>query len=103
MPITLTARTRLLFIGDSLTDCGWKTDPEQLGAGYVRLVRDWLLAASPATAPLVLNRGISGNKIPDLQQRWKSDVLDLAPDVLSVFIGINDVWHSFTPGREGCD
>jgi lysophospholipase L1-like esterase len=99
--IPFTASTRLLFIGDSITDADWRKDPEQLGKGYVRLVRDWLFARDPAAAPLVLNRGISGNKIPDLQKRWDRDVIDLHPDVLSIKIGINDVWHSFAPGREG--
>jgi lysophospholipase L1-like esterase len=99
--ITFTTKTKLLFIGDSITDCGRREDNEALGNGYVRLVRDSLLAASPATAPTVINRGISGNKITDLQKRWQRDVLDLSPDVLSIYIGINDVWHGLFPGREG--
>ena len=98
-----TATTKLLFIGDSITDCGRREDRDEIGSGYVRLIRDYLLASSPATAPLVINRGISGNKMPDLQKRWQRDVLDLSPDVLSIYIGINDVWHGLIPDRAGCD
>jgi lysophospholipase L1-like esterase len=103
MAINIDASTRVLFIGDSITDCDRNADPELLGNGYVRLVRDYLAAKNPAKAPIVINRGISGNKIPDLQKRWRPDVLDVKPDVLSIFIGINDVWHSFKPDRVGCD
>jgi lysophospholipase L1-like esterase len=99
--IPLTRATRLLFIGDSITDCDRRSDPEHVGHGYARLVRDHLCAATPKDAPLVINRGISGNKITDLQKRWQRDVIDERPDVLSIFIGINDVWHGLFPGRDG--
>ncbi|MCS7034539.1 MAG: SGNH/GDSL hydrolase family protein [Phycisphaerae bacterium] len=102
MGLTWDRSMRLLFIGDSITDCDRRKDPEEVGFGYVRMVRDWLLAAAPATAPIVMNRGISGNKMPDLVKRWQRDAIEPAPDVLSVFIGINDVWHGLLPGREGC-
>jgi len=103
MAIKLNAVTKLLFIGDSITDCDWRKDEEKIGQGYVRMVRDLLAARDPASAPIVINRGISGNRIPDLQKRWDRDVLELSPDVLSVFIGINDVWHGLAPDRVGCD
>jgi lysophospholipase L1-like esterase len=99
--INLTSTTRLLFIGDSITDCDRRNDPAQLGHGYVRLVRDWLCVRDPKNAPVVINRGISGNKMPDLQRRWQRDVLNERPDVLSIFIGVNDVWHALIPGRDG--
>ena len=82
-----------LFIGDSITDCGRREDEDGLGGGYVRIIRDWLLARSPADAPAVLNRGIGGNTIRDLDARWQADVIDEKPDVVSVKIGINDVWR----------
>ena len=103
MALTFNDKTKLLFIGDSITDCGWKNDAEKLGSGYVRNIRDYLAASRPTAAPAVINRGISGNKIPDLQNRWQRDVLDLEPDIVSIFIGINDVWHSLAPDRTGCD
>ena len=101
--MTFTSTTRLLFIGDSITDCGRRDCAQSLGCGYVRLVRDSLAARAPSTCPIVLNRGISGNKIPDLQKRWQRDVLDEAPDILSIYIGINDVWHGLLDGHQGCD
>lgn len=102
MPLSIQRETRLLFIGDSITDCGRRTDDEKVGHGYVRIIRDWLLARDPANAPIVINMGISGNKIPDLQKRWERDVLDEKPDIVSIKIGINDVWHGLYPDRKGC-
>jgi acyl-CoA thioesterase-1 len=93
MALSLTPGQTFLFIGDSITDVGRREGPEQIGNGYVRLIRDYLLAKDPAAAPRVINMGISGNKVTDLAARWKTDVLDLEPDVVSIFIGINDVWH----------
>lgn len=95
MPLALESGQTFLFIGDSITDCGRRNCPEEMGNGYVRLIRDYLLARSPALAPRVINRGISGNKITDLAARWNEDVIAMAPDVLSIMIGINDVWHGF--------
>ena len=91
----------MVFIGDSITACNRLNDPEQLGNGYVRLIRDYLWSKDPANGPEVINRGISGNRVIDLEQRWQVDVLDLAPDILSIKIGINDVWHSLRPNPSG--
>jgi acyl-CoA thioesterase I len=101
MAITFDSDSTFLFIGDSITDCGRRQDPEEIGNGYVRLVRDWLRAKDPATAPKVINRGISGNKAPDLKSRWDRDVLSLSPDLLSIKIGINDVWHGLGERNQG--
>lgn len=95
MPIAFTRDTRVLFIGDSITDCGRFDDPQQLGFGYVRLIWEILLAKDPATAPTIFNRGTSGHRVPDLAARWEQDVLALEPDVVSIMIGINDVWRQF--------
>jgi len=103
MALDLTATTKLLFIGDSITDCGQREDAERIGSGYVRIIRDFLRAKNPATAPNVLNAGISGDRVTDLMDRWQRDVLDLAPDILSVKIGINDVWHGLGGKNEGVD
>lgn len=101
----LSTHHRLLFIGDSITDCG-RTDPQvskrdPLGLGYVRFIHDYLLARDPAGAPVVLNRGISGNKVTDLARRWEEDVLREKPDWVSVKIGINDVWHGYKDASLG--
>ncbi|MBC2600672.1 SGNH/GDSL hydrolase family protein [Puniceicoccus vermicola] len=88
----------LLFIGDSITDCGQARpvgEREGLGAGYVSLVNSALGARFPETVVSVLNAGISGNRVTDLEARWKSDVTDLKPDWVSIMIGINDVWRQF--------
>jgi lysophospholipase L1-like esterase len=89
----------VLFQGDSITDCGrnrGSAEPNStgaLGTGYPLLVTAAVLAAHPDRGLRFYNRGISGNKVPDLQQRWTADALDLQPDVLSILIGVNDFWH----------
>ncbi len=95
----------LLFIGDSITDTGRERPVGRrngLGDGYVRLVNSLLGAIYPEVNLDVLNTGISGNRVTDLESRWQSDVLDLKPDWLSIMIGINDVWRQFDdPMRTG--
>lgn len=101
MPVTFDSRTKLLFAGDSITDAGRLQDPEGIGFGYVRLIRDYLRANKPQTAPQVMNVGISGNKVTDLADRWERDVLRQTPDVLSIMIGVNDVWHGLQDAHAG--
>lgn len=88
----------LLFTGDSITDCG-RVRPlgqrDGLGEGYVALVDAMLAARHPECRIRVLNTGIGGNRVIDLDARWQEDVLDLRPDWLSIMIGINDVWRQF--------
>lgn len=95
----LHAGDTILFQGDSITDCGRSrdvTDPNvALGNGYAGMLAGDLLSARPADALRIFNRGISGNRIVDLDARIKSDVINLRPDVLSILIGINDTWHEF--------
>lgn len=93
MPIAFHKDMRLVFIGDSITDCGRLTDPDGLGSGYVRRIAEITLARDPATAPTVINRGTSGHRVPDLADRWDRDVIALEPDVVSIKIGVNDVWR----------
>jgi lysophospholipase L1-like esterase len=93
----------MIFIGDSITDAGRDASAEPspwlpnfgLGSGYVSQVWAWLTAAYPEARIRVFNKGTSGHTVRDLASRWQSDVLDLKPDVLSVMIGINDVWRQF--------
>jgi lysophospholipase L1-like esterase len=97
--------SKLLFIGDSVTDCG-RAQPvgeglgDALGRGYVSLVDALLGAAHPEWGIRVVNVGSSGNTVRDLKARWQRDVLDLRPDWLSVMIGINDVWRQFDMPRK---
>lgn len=87
------ADSRLLFIGDSITDCEREFAGGQnagLGTGYVSMVAAEFRDAWPPVEVKIINRGVSGNEIPDLEARWDEDVLAHAPDWLSVMIGIND-------------
>jgi lysophospholipase L1-like esterase len=99
--------TVVLFQGDSITDCGRDRNspaPNQAGAlgnGYPLLVAAAVLATKPADGLQFFNRGISGNKVPDLEQRWQRDALDFKPDVLSILIGVNDFWHKLDHGYTG--
>lgn len=80
----------ILFIGDSITDCGRRDDdPDFLGAGYVRMIAE-ALPDRP-----VINAGISGNRAVDLRDRWSIDVVERRPDILTVFVGINDTWRRY--------
>jgi acyl-CoA thioesterase-1 len=84
----------ILFIGDSVTDCGRRDDADRnLGDGYVRLISEAFEAGgTPAT---VVNRGINGNRVRDLVARWEKDCLALAPTLVSVLIGVNDTWRRY--------
>ncbi len=84
---------RFLLIGDSITDAGRCEDPEGMGFGYVRMLRDILWAQHPELEATVINRGISGDTVRLLSWRWRKDVLAEDPTVLSVSIGVNDVWR----------
>ena len=88
----------LLFTGDSITDCG-RARPIaadiDLGDGYVNLVNSLLSVRYPERIIRIMNTGISGNRVIDLETRWQTDILDLNPDWLSIMIGINDVWRHF--------
>ena len=102
----------VLFQGDSITDAGRirvNSAPNQqkaLGKGYA-----WLAAASmlvdrglvdrPDGDLTVFNRGISGNKVFQLAERWQADCLDLKPNVLSILIGVNDIWHKLQGKYDG--
>ena len=97
----------VLFQGDSITDAGrdrkrqHANDGRSLGRGYPHIVASGLLTEHPAHGFQIHNRGISGNKVPDLQKRWKEDCLDLKPDVLSILIGVNDIWHKLNGRYDG--
>jgi len=94
-------QSKLLFIGDSITEWGRFEDPEELGFGYVRYIRDYLAINNPEELPIIINRGIGGNRIPDLEKRWEEDVIAINPNVVSISIGINDVWRQLdNPQKE---
>jgi lysophospholipase L1-like esterase len=91
---------RVLFLGDSITDAGgisreWSADAFD-GPGW--LSRISRAAAHQGLDLHLVNRGIGGNRVPDLLARLQADVLDADPSVVVLYIGINDVWHSMSGG-----
>jgi lysophospholipase L1-like esterase len=85
-----------LFQGDSITDGnrGRTEDPNHiLGHGYPYLIAAELGAKLAESAPLFINRGISGNRVSDLYARWNEDAIVLKPDTISILIGVNDAWR----------
>ena len=84
---------RILFQGDSITDAGRKReDRSNRGMGYSMLIAAQLGFDYPNEHEFC-NRGVSGNRISDLLARVKKDIINEAPDVMSILIGVNDVWH----------
>jgi len=97
----------ILFQGDSITDAGRVKDDthanasKALGSGYALLAGADLLNAYPAKNLKIFNKGISGNKVYQLAERWQKDTLDIKPTILSILIGVNDYWHMKKHGYEG--
>ena len=97
----------VLFQGDSITDAGRRRDREQpndpwaFGVGYANHIGSWLLEEMPAKDLSLYNRGVGGNKVYQLAERWEKDCLDLKPDILSILIGVNDYWHFRNGKYEG--
>lgn len=87
---------RILFQGDSITDvCRSRTDAnaaDGMGCGYPLLLKARIGLDHPGEYEIT-NLGVSGNRVVDLYARIKRDFLNLAPDYLSILIGVNDVWH----------
>lgn len=94
----------ILFQGDSITDNGRDrknknaNDNWALGSGYANLATAVLLEKYADKNLKVYNRGISGNRIPDLQNRWQEDTIDIQPTILSILIGVNDFWRTKDSG-----
>ena len=86
----------LIFLGDSVTDCGRSPDGEaNLGGGYPSLFASMFRVAYPGTGVRFVNRGIGGEQTRHLLARLERDVLSMHPDVVTLLIGINDVWRFF--------
>jgi len=97
------AGNRILFQGDSITDGGRGRNNDLnhvLGHSYAFLVAAKYGAAYPERKLEFFNRGISGNKVPDLLNRWQTNTIDLKPTVVSILIGVNDIWHPLNDGKE---
>ncbi|MDE7453057.1 MAG: SGNH/GDSL hydrolase family protein [Clostridia bacterium] len=92
---------RIVFIGDSITDCGRDRDDEKsLGTGYVKVLSDKLHPLYPDTDLELINKGISGNELVDVLDRLQTDVIDLKPDAVVIMIGINNTLHRFSDDKE---
>ena len=103
--LLLKPHSKLLFIGDSVTDCERSRPVGEglfgaTGKGYVTQVDGLLSAAYPAHGIRVVNMGTSGHQVPHLVDRWQTDVIDQKPDWVVVMIGINDVWRQFDLPRQ---
>lgn len=84
---------RILFQGDSITDAHRSRDNDEFpGSGYPNLLKARIGMDYP-TEYECLNRGVSGDRVVDIYARIRRDIILLKPDILSILIGINDVWH----------
>ena len=84
--------TKILFQGDSITDASRvRTDPESAGCGYAQMVKGDLGLESPGEYEFV-NRGVAGERVVQMYARVELDVILVKPDVMSILIGVNDVW-----------
>jgi lysophospholipase L1-like esterase len=105
--ITISKDDVILFQGDSITDAGRKRDkinpnqPSALGSGYAMIAASGLLYDYPGKNLKVYNRGVSGNKVYQLADRWDKDTFNLKPNVLSILVGVNDFWHTLVNGYKG--
>jgi lysophospholipase L1-like esterase len=91
----------ILFIGDSITDCGRRDAHRPLGMGYVKLFADLTIIREPEKRIAILNKGINGERATGLRSRWSDDVLRNKPDWLSIEVGINDLLTYFRHDKEG--
>ena len=97
----------ILFQGDSITDAGrdktalTANEQRMLGNGYALLTAAELLYQHAALDLQIFNKGISGNKVYQLAERWQTDCLDIKPNLLSILIGVNDFWHKLNGKYDG--
>ena len=87
---------KILFQGDSITDAGRdKRNYHDVGPGYPKYAVENILATYPEIEFEFINQGISGNRTSQLFDRFYSDALAFEPDIISILIGINDIWHRY--------
>lgn len=95
------AKMKIVFFGDSITDCDRdRSDEKSLGNGYVKVLADKLRPIYPDMDIELINKGVSGNEVCDLLARAQRDVIDLKPDAVVMMIGINNTIHQFKYGKE---
>lgn len=97
----------ILFQGDSITDAGRNrkdagpNSQGSLGVGYAFIAASHLRHTLASHDLKCYNRGVSGDKVYQLSDRWQNDCLQLKPDILSILVGVNDYWHTLGLGFEG--
>jgi len=85
--------SKVIFLGDSITQAGESVEGEGTYKGFITSLKENI-----GQEMELINKGISGNKVPDLLLRYKNDVLELKPNIVFIYIGINDVWHKYDWG-----
>ena len=104
---TLIKDNIILFQGDSITDSGRNKEDNSfnnaraLGSGYPMLTAAALMEKYASLNLKIFNKGISGNKVYQLAERWEKDCLEIKPDILSILIGVNDIWHKLNGSYKG--
>ena len=89
-----------VFQGDSITDAGRdKRNYFDMGKGYPKYASELLTEAFPDVEFTFINQGIGGNRTDQLFDRLSKDAIDFDPDVISILIGINDIWHRYGTER----
>ena len=87
---------KILFQGDSVTDAGRdRSDPHDMGNGYPRFASAMIQDSFPDTEFEFIDLGISGNRTEHLVERMEADFIEIQPDIVSILIGVNDVWHHY--------
>lgn len=96
----------ILFQGDSITDAGRNKENMEpnvanaFGNGYAMLAAGSLLNSHAGKNLTIFNKGISGNRVPDLINRWEKDTVSIKPNILSILIGVNDFWRTKDRGAQ---
>jgi|TARA_B100001094_G_scaffold82432_1_gene78696 lysophospholipase L1-like esterase len=85
--------SKVIFLGDSITQAGESVEGEGTYKGFITSLKENI-----GQEMELINKGIGGNKVPDLLLRYKNDVLELKPNIVFIYIGINDVWHKYDWG-----
>ncbi len=91
---------KIVLIGDSITDCGRRDHSPPLGNGYVSIAANLTTAKYPSRNIEWVNKGISGDFVEGLVERWARDVLEEKPDWISIAIGINNVARDYEAKRD---
>ena len=89
-------KKKVIFFGDSITEAGVKP------GGYITMLKEMIKPVASTESMELIGAGIGGNKVYDLYLRMDQDVLAARPDVVVIYVGVNDVWHkqSFGTGTD---